>query len=101
MILPLNCCASSLIATLYVMTAHFRLLQPPLCLAPTTAPFCRHHTTCTPLPRLHPAAMCLLTSLPLITIQVHASILDDLVYPTEIVGKRVRYHVDGSKVLKV
>lgn len=27
--------------------------------------------------------------------------MDDLVYPTEIVGKRVRYKVDGSKTLKV
>eukprot|EP00894_Picocystis_sp_ML_P003864 jgi/Pico_ML_1/54381/g4739.t1 len=32
---------------------------------------------------------------------VHDAILDDLVYPTEIVGKRLRYKVDGSKILKV
>mmetsp|Transcript_20451 Transcript_20451/g.61748 ORF Transcript_20451/g.61748 Transcript_20451/m.61748 type:complete len:193 (-) Transcript_20451:47-625(-) len=32
---------------------------------------------------------------------VYESILDDLVYPTEIVGKRTRCKLDGSKVLKV
>ena len=34
-------------------------------------------------------------------VQVHDAILDDLVYPTEIVGKRVRYKLDGSRTLKV
>ncbi|PRP89530.1 component of cytosolic 80S ribosome and 40S small subunit [Planoprotostelium fungivorum] len=32
---------------------------------------------------------------------VHEQILDDLVYPTEIVGKRLRVRTDGSKLLKV
>ncbi|OEL20480.1 40S ribosomal protein S7 [Dichanthelium oligosanthes] len=32
---------------------------------------------------------------------VHDSILEDVVYPAEIVGKRVRYHLDGAKVMKV
>lgn len=33
--------------------------------------------------------------------EVHERILEDLVYPTEITGKRIRYHTDGSKVMKV
>ncbi|KAI8979699.1 40S ribosomal protein S7 [Mycotypha africana] len=32
---------------------------------------------------------------------VHDAILDDLVFPTEIVGKRLRQKVDGTKTLKV
>jgi len=32
---------------------------------------------------------------------VHNAILDDIVYPTQIVGKRIRYRKDGSKLLKV
>jgi small subunit ribosomal protein S7e len=32
---------------------------------------------------------------------VQDAILDDIVYPTEIVGKRIRYKLDGSKTLKV
>ncbi|KAL1918118.1 40S ribosomal protein eS7 [Calcarisporiella thermophila] len=32
---------------------------------------------------------------------VHDNILEDLVYPTEIVGKRTRVKVDGSKIIKV
>ncbi|KAI5476417.1 hypothetical protein MNV49_007795 [Pseudohyphozyma bogoriensis] len=33
--------------------------------------------------------------------EVHEKILEDLVFPTEIVGKRIRQNVDGSKVIKV
>ena len=32
---------------------------------------------------------------------VQEAILEDLVYPTEIVGKRTRFFTDGSKLIKV
>merc|ERR1712150_425974 len=32
---------------------------------------------------------------------VHTAILDDLVYPAEIVGKRIRFRLDGSRLFKV
>ena len=32
---------------------------------------------------------------------VHNAILDDIVHPTEIVGKRIRVRTDGSKLIKV
>lgn len=32
---------------------------------------------------------------------VHDAMLEDIVHPAEIVGKRVRYRIDGSKIIKV
>ncbi|MQM12693.1 hypothetical protein Taro_045608, partial [Colocasia esculenta] len=32
---------------------------------------------------------------------VHDAMLEDIVYPAEIVGKRVRYRIDGSKIIKI
>ena len=34
-------------------------------------------------------------------VAVHNAILDDLVYPAEIVGKRMRIRLDGSRLFKV
>ena len=34
-------------------------------------------------------------------VAVHNAILDDLVYPAEIVGKRIRVRLDGSRLFKV
>ncbi|KAF8006619.1 hypothetical protein BT93_K0813 [Corymbia citriodora subsp. variegata] len=32
---------------------------------------------------------------------VHDAMLEDVVFPAEIVGKRVRYRLDGSKIMKI
>ena len=32
---------------------------------------------------------------------VHEAMLEDVVLPAEIVGKRTRYQLDGSKIMKV
>ncbi|WOH00292.1 hypothetical protein DCAR_0519651 [Daucus carota subsp. sativus] len=32
---------------------------------------------------------------------VHDAMLEDVVHPAEIVGKRIRYRVDGSKIIKI
>ncbi|KAF9593844.1 hypothetical protein IFM89_025629 [Coptis chinensis] len=32
---------------------------------------------------------------------VHDAVLEDVVYPAEIVGKRIKYRLDGSKIMKV
>ncbi|RAL46600.1 hypothetical protein DM860_004879 [Cuscuta australis] len=32
---------------------------------------------------------------------VHEAILEDMVFPAEIVGKRIKYRIDGSKIMKV
>ncbi|KAG6523620.1 40S ribosomal protein S7-like [Zingiber officinale] len=32
---------------------------------------------------------------------VHDAILEDVVFPAEIVGKRIRYRLDGSKIIKI
>ena len=37
----------------------------------------------------------------LIMSKLYLQLCQDIVYPTEIVGKRIRYKVDGTKTLKV
>ncbi|KAJ7975742.1 40S ribosomal protein S7 [Quillaja saponaria] len=32
---------------------------------------------------------------------VHDAVLEDVVHPAEIVGKRIRYRIDGSKIIKI
>ncbi|KAF5457455.1 40S ribosomal protein S7-like [Juglans microcarpa x Juglans regia] len=32
---------------------------------------------------------------------VHDAMLEDIVHPAEIVGKRIRYRIDGSKIIKI
>ncbi|XP_021909937.1 40S ribosomal protein S7-like [Carica papaya] len=32
---------------------------------------------------------------------VHDAMLEDVVYPAEIVGKRIRYRIDGTKIIKI
>ena len=32
---------------------------------------------------------------------VHSAVLDDLVYPAEVVGKRTRVRLDGRRLIKV
>ncbi|KAI3976572.1 hypothetical protein MKX01_008430 [Papaver californicum] len=32
---------------------------------------------------------------------VHDAMLEDVVYPAEIVGKRIKYCLDGSKIIKI
>ena len=45
--------------------------------------------------------MCILSFFSRTLTAVHDSILDDLVYPSEIVGKRIRIKLDGSRLTKV
>lgn len=32
---------------------------------------------------------------------VHEAMLEDVVYPAEVVGKRIRFRIDGTKIMKV
>ena len=57
----------------------------------SSAAFC--HASVLPLP------LCAVFSRTLT--HVHEMILEDLVYPAEIVGKRIRIKLDGSRLIKV